>query len=775
MKTLISCSLIFLLLPAVLSAQHRHDTATVPNGLDVVRQAEPQPLLAQAGRLADALNFSGSPLSSEDAKTLRQLQSLVPDSLTAIRIQRLLDPYCLAAVHVNPEDRVMVMRGPAKAVLAQGGWTSFLVKVVNEGSSTARLEVESGQAAPLPFNSASTDHTAIMAHISDRFLEMALYRRSPMQAELSGLGLEYVILQVYSKDKGDREAELGFNIGKGTQDIGFRNSVPILFHIRPAVKVVLQVKDDTGAPVMASFTITDSDSVAAKKLTGIYPLPSRRVAALDEYPDFYFEPQIYRRDGEHVFLAPGDYKITYTRGPEYLPQTRDLHIPSGKDSVAAVFRLKRWIDMAALGWYSADHHLHAAGCSHYENPEEGVSPPAMFRQALGEDLDMATVLSWAPGWDQQRAYFSGKVSPLSTPQHILRYDVEVSGFPSSHAGHLVLLNLKTDNYPGAPRIGDWPSWTLPILQWAKAQGGITAYAHSGWGLEPVAATRALPNDILPKMDGIGANEYIVAVTQNAVDLFSAGDTPPTWELNMWYHTLNCGFRTRLSGETDFPCIFDERVGIGRSYFKPDGALSYEGYLRAIRNGRSYVSDGRSHIIDFTVDGLEMGTHGSELSLNPPGNVRVTARAAAYLSAQQDEDGARIAGRDPDKAPYWSTERARIQKTRNVTVELIVNGVPVDTVVIAADGSWKDLHFNYTVKRSCWMALRIFPAAHTNPVFVMVNKKPILVRKSAVWCRRALDQCRQTKRPQVRASELAEFDAAYDRAAKVYDKLISEGQ
>jgi hypothetical protein len=66
------------------------------------------------------------------------------------------------------------------------------------------------------------------------------------------------------------------------------------------------------------------------------------------------------------------------------------------------------------------------------------------------------------------------------------------------------------------------------------------YAHSGWGLEPIYKTNQLPNYITPKMDGIGANEYIVTVTENVVDFFSAGDTPPRWELNMWYHALNCG-------------------------------------------------------------------------------------------------------------------------------------------------------------------------------------------------------------------------------------------
>ena len=68
-------------------------------------------------------------------------------------------------------------------------------------------------------------------------------------------------------------------------------------------------------------------------------------------------------------------------------------------------------------------------------------------------------------------------------------------------------------------------------------------------------------------DGIGANEYIVDVVHDAVDFISTVDTPAVWELNIWYHTLNCGFRTRISGETDFPCIYGERVGLGRIYVK----------------------------------------------------------------------------------------------------------------------------------------------------------------------------------------------------------------
>src|SRR5437773_8434864 len=39
----------------------------------------------------------------------------------------------------------------------------------------------------------------------------------------------------------------------------------------------------------------------------------------------------------------------------------------------------------------------------------------------------------------------------------------------------------------------WPTWTTPVMKWAKAQGAVTGYAHSGSGLEidARAATRRL--------------------------------------------------------------------------------------------------------------------------------------------------------------------------------------------------------------------------------------------------------------------------------------------
>ena len=198
---------------------------------------------------------------------------------------------------------------------------------------------------------------------------------------------------------------------------------------------------------------------------------------------------------------------------------------------------------------------------------------------------------------------------------------------------------------------------------------MVGFAHSGWGLE--TKSRDLPNYEMPAFDGIGANEYIVDVTHpGAVDFISAVDTPYPWELNIWYHTLNVGFRTRISGETDFPCITDERVGAGRTYAKLD-RLTYRGWLDAVRDGRTYVSDGFTHLMDFTVNGVAVGQRLRRGRAAPRGGTaHVTVQVAALLDPVPDT---RLRDRPPDEKPYWTIERARVGDSREIPVELVVNG------------------------------------------------------------------------------------------------------
>ena len=721
-----------------------------------------QPLAQQVRRLEDAMNYLGQPFPAEVHRGVNQAVAMDDEAAAVERLQQLLDPYVLAVVSINPESRVKVSPGAADPVLVEKGTRLFLVKIMNEAGVRAPLEVESPNSGPTSVRYRSAEEHEVEQELTEqdvkeRWAEISLYRRAPMWERLTGLGIEYQILSVYSRDRGKRSAKIAFNAGQGSQDIGFRNDMLILFDIAPSRPITLRVKDENGQPAIAGFLIKD-------RAGRIYPNPSKRLA-----PDFPFQPQVYRADRENVLLPSGYYTMEFSGGPEFHARTKEFAV-NDEGPEELTFQLQRWIDPSKYGWWSGDHHIHASGCSHYKNPTEGVQPEDMLRQVLGENLNIGAVLTWGPSWYYQKRFFSGGDNDLSRPERILHYDVEVSGFPSSHAGHLVLLGLEEDDYPGAERVEQWPSWDLPVLQWGRSQGGVVGFTHSGWGLQ--VQTDRLPNYEMPGFDGIGANEYIVDVTHDAVDFISLVDTPSVWELNIWYHTLNAGFRTRVSGETDFPCIYDDKVGLGRSYVKLD-RLTYRNWIEGIRAGRAYVGDGRSHLIDFQVNGVELGAQGSEVRIRSGEKVRIEVKAAALLDRFPDPMFHELRY---DVKPYWHLERARVAGTRDVPVELIVNGEPAASRTIRADGRIHDLAFEVPLEKSSWVALRILPSSHTNPIFVLADGKPIRAsRRSAEWCLAAVNQCWTQKIARIRDSEKEDARQAYDHARAVYKQRIAESK
>ena len=786
-----------ILLASVLSVVPLFDGfATEP--LPLVDKVEHQPLVEATKRLQSALDYVGAPLQPADTRALNAALEHEDTSKSIEAIQQVLDKYCLVGVNVNPESRVKVAEGTAEKELMQQGWRSFLIKVHNEAGVTAPLVATSPNAAPLYQRGRGARQAPLRDdpklvrpnQVNTRFLDIEMYDKQPLKQQLSGLPLEYRIIQLYSRDMGKREAKLAFNVGQGTQDLGFRNEIPILFECAPAVQVKLGVKDVDGSPAMASFVIRDRQG-------RVYPAPARRLA-----PDFFFHNQIYREDGETVTLPPGDYKFQVTRGPEYLTVTKNVSIPNSATTHQEIFQLERWIFPAKRNWFSGDHHVHAAGCAHYDAPTEGVTPEDMMRHILGEDLNVGCVLSWGPCWYSQKKYFEGKISELSTPDYLMRYDVEVSGFPSSHAGHLCLLRLSEDDYPGTTLIEEWPSWTLPVLKWGSEQQGVVGYSHSGWGLAlpdygpngqriPINRRRPngprgeaadkLPDYAMPRFDGIGANEYIVTVAHDVCDFISAVDTPAIWELNIWYHTLNCGMKARISGETDFPCIYGDKVGLGRIYVKLDDPndLDFDTWVQGLKNGRSYCGDGLSHVFDFKVNDVALGEPGSDgkisqLDLPEAGKVNVTFDVAALLTETPGPLEQSIRDRRLDEKPYWHIERSRIDESRKVPVEVIVNGQIAARKEIVADGATQTLQFELDMPHSSWIAVRVLPSVHTNPIFVEVAGKPIRAsRRSAEWCAKAVDVCWNSKRNLIREPEREAAKAAYDKAKKIYEQRLAE--
>ncbi|MDB6004639.1 MAG: hypothetical protein JWR15_1626 [Prosthecobacter sp.] len=790
--------------------------------LPPVIEVEGQPLAANAQRLMQSLDFLGAPLT-DGARTPLQAAITARDGAG---VQTVLDPLVLCVVDISPESRVKAQRGPAAARGQQAGYTPVLIKVINHANSVARLHLSSAQAGPSYAGASKfTLERERQTHLrendntkgEDRFLEVSVFDAPPMTANLSGLGVEYVIALIYSSEAGRREAALAFDIGQGTQDLGFRAEVPALLEVRPAVAVKLDVKDFDGTPTTARLTFTDAQG-------HIYPPQARRLS-----PDFFFQQQIYRANGSTVLLPPGEFTMAASRGPEYRTLKSQVTVSAEQEMTLPV-KLERWINAVDFGYYSGDHHIHAAGCAHYTSPAEGMRPEHMFQQVKGEGLNIGSVLSWGYGFEHQRQFFGPQVDRLSEPFTQMKYDMEISGFGSAALGHVCLLNLKELVYPGADGIKGWPTWTLPALRWTKQQGGFTGYPHSGSGMQVNASTASkrlldgfdvnkdarltldeakdalLPEafekidadhddglneaelvsshervlDLLPNVaiPDAGGHEIFVTTAHGVCDFISAMDTARLLEWNAWYHLMNCGFPLKCAGETDFPCMSGTRVGQGRTYVKLGKVerIDFKKWCEGLAQGRSYVSDGYAHALDFSVEGQASG---GEVHLTQPGRVKVSVKAAfssetpleiAYGGAVPVA-GARLTG---DTVNYHDATTAQPYAGGKRKVELILNGLPVATREVPADDQVHEITFSTEIARSSWVAVRQFPQMHTNPVNVIVADQPLRAsRRSALWCIACIEQLWRVREKNIAPGEREEAKRTFDAAKEIYRRIASE--
>lgn len=770
---------------------------------------EPQPYFAAVGRAIEALAKLGAPMAAADAARIASLAR--QNNRSAVEAaEQILGRYTLLRITIEADGFPRTVAGAAPAILIEQGWRIYLVRIANPLSNRERLsavrEDERGSWNSGVAGTGAAEQTPLSAHtnaqrpvlnqsldlsprIAQSWLTSQLYITPSMPEALSGFPIEYRVIQLFSRDRGQRSKYFNFGLStSGTFKSWLGNTlsrrgVALNFDCRPSRDVSLRVHDADGRGCMASLVIRDS-------LDRIYPLQAMRLA-----PDMPFQRRIYRGDGETVRLPDAEYTVESRRGPEYLCGVQTVRI--GEQQNRIEIALQRWIDPAAYGWYSGDPHIHAAGCAHYQTPAEGVAPETMIRQVRGEALYIGDVLNWGTSYYYQKQFFSGHAaSPPAGLEHpelqtannatlqprvsahdqesLLRYDLEISGFPSSHAGHLMLLRMREQDYPGTKLVEDWPSWTLPILKWAKAQGAVVGFAHTASGLW--VESMNLPNYDIPPFAGVGANEAIVDVAHGVVDFLCGGEVMPATELNFWYHLLNSGYRLAMLGETDFPCISDERPGVGRTYVRlehpPAGDDGYNAWIDNLQKGRLYFGDGRSHFLAFTVN--ERASGDADVTLAAPATIEVKATIAAWLEPHTTPATEALRNEPAFAAVGWNLEKARIGKTREVEVELVVNGEAVDRAVLMADGKPQQVHFQVAITRSSWVALRILPSGHTHPVFVTVDNKPVRAsRRSAQWCRSCVDKLWEVKSPFMRSSERAAAAAAFDHARAAYDAIIAE--
>jgi len=219
------------------------------------------------------MNYLGQPFPAAEHSAINAAIATTDAGAAVAELQKILDKYALAIVDINAESRVKVEPGPAKPELVEGGTRLFLVKVINRANVTAPLRVASPNSGPMYIQSNGSPEPKLELtprNAADRWADISIYDQPPMDRRLSGLALDYRVLQIYSRDRGQRSAQISFNVGQGSQDIGFRNDILVLFDALPTRAIKLRVRDENGQPAMASLVIRD-------RLNRLYPNPAKRL------------------------------------------------------------------------------------------------------------------------------------------------------------------------------------------------------------------------------------------------------------------------------------------------------------------------------------------------------------------------------------------------------------------------------------------------------------------------------------------------------------------
>jgi hypothetical protein len=201
------------LLPGAVQAQ---------TGLPVAEEVAWEPLREHCRQLLAGLEAARSPLPDATVRELKALLESEPrDAKTAAgTMQKLLDAHCLVGVTINPESRVKAVRGPADAALRRDKELVFLIKVQNDGGVTHPLTVSGPELIIKEKAEAG------------QWLSAAIPKDAPLGGKLSGRTLEYRVIRLTARETGKREATFRFDVGQGTQDLGFRAEVPILFTVK---------------------------------------------------------------------------------------------------------------------------------------------------------------------------------------------------------------------------------------------------------------------------------------------------------------------------------------------------------------------------------------------------------------------------------------------------------------------------------------------------------------------------------------------------------------
>ena len=364
-------------------------------------------------------------------------------------------------------------------------------------------------------------------------------------------------------------------------------------------------------------------------------------------------------------LPAGTYELAATRGPEFAAYHGTFEVKENQTTAVTV-SFKRYADLPSRGWFSGDSHIHLT--------RDEVNDPTIWGFVAAEDVYVGNLLEMG---NIGRVYFRqpetwGKASRFERDSHFI-----VSGQEdprTGHLGHTIHHNLDH------PIHLDAHSYFLydKVFEESHRQGGISGFAHMGWGSAGQQVNRGLA-----LLAPFGLVDFI-EVLQRGRFLSDA-----------WYRLLNLGYRISPAAGSDWP--YSDFPGVVRNYVKLDGPLNLDKWFASFGAGHVYVTDGP--FLEFTVNGQQMGNE-----------LRVTRGTSLEISAE--------ASLNPD-----------IDKLNRL--ELVILGDVAQTEV-SQGKDHVSLHKQITADHSMWIAVRAFGdraepqnmiIAHSAPIYVVVDDEP----------------------------------------------------
>jgi len=473
------------------------------------------------------------------------------------------------------------------------------------------------------------------------------------------------------------------------------------------------VDAESGQPVPARLRLTDARG------RDVVPLGHPTELAPDaQQGDVGFQSKRFAYVDGEFSLDPRSLPLRYqvVRGYEFVIAEGQI-AAGGLQSGGFIIPLSRWSSLAAHGWYGGDNHIH------------NVSPKTCRLEMDAEDLDVANILTSDFTTDQSE--FEGHLNRYSSGRRLIYVNQE---FRNNHLGHMCLLNLKRLIEP----VKTMQPYHFPLHLRAcdetRAQGGYVSWAHfPSWpGVES-------PLDIaMEKIDGLeilcvlDPKEFPVFM-KNVVPELEANDG-----LRLWYRYLNCGFRLTATAGTDKMTTF-VTVGANRVYAHVDGEFTYENWIKALKQGRTFVTN--SPVLKFTVNGQEPGA-----TLRFDSKTNRVAEVYALAESQLAYD----------------------------RLEIDCNGRTIGQASPSGSRHRAEVHLEYPIHQSCWLAARVledldpyrkrgvaFPEihvpngtrlsdyygtrrpetvfAHSSPVYVIRDEAPIRSQDDAGYYVRYMDK------------------------------------